>query len=163
MKPGPKPRSAAAKRLRGFPGKRRVVREPARAPLPPPAAFDDVPSELADQPVAVGEWRRLVSVLRQAGQLAAVDRGALIAAALEWSTYVAARAQMQAHGLTVRTPNGYEVSNAYVPIANRALRNCVRLWGELGLNAPASDPGRRMDSPAVDDFAEFDDPPPKVQ
>lgn len=163
MRPGPKPQTTATKRLRGFPGKRRVVLEPTRAPLPPAAAFDDVPSELEGQPAARDEWVRLVPLLRRAGQLADLDRGVVVAMCLEWGTYVRARDQIRARGLTVKTPNKYEVSNAFLPIANRALRNYMALWDALGL-MPSSRRQARTDPAATDDdFAEFDDVPPKVQ
>jgi len=95
-----------------------VTRKDRLNPLEPqlePAgdAFDVAPAELTGDVVAITEWTRVVPILRKVGLVSELERAALIALCHEWSCYVAAWG----------TPDGG---------ADAALKNCFRLWGELG-------------------------------
>jgi P27 family predicted phage terminase small subunit len=130
---GRKPIPTALKVLRGNPGKRALPPEPT---LPP--ASPSLPRELAGDPVARAEWKRLEPMLRDAKVLTDGDRAALIAVCQQWSRYVDASAHVRLEGLVQKAPeSGYPMANPYLPIANKALALCVRLWVELGLTPSA--------------------------
>jgi len=161
MRRGPKPKSTAQRRLEGNPGKRALnTEEPAPPPLATDPEFDTPPPELAADPIARAEWARLAPMLRQCRQITLADRGALLALCIEWSKYLTATAEAAKLGMIVKAPSGYPITNPYLPIANKALGQCARLWPELGLT-PSSRSRVKTDGagPEGDAFSEFDTPP----
>lgn len=129
---GRKPTPTALKIVRGNPGKRALPKDEPQLPLAP--ATSDAPPELADDTGALAEWRRLEPLLRSARVLTDGDRAALVAACQQWSRYVEANTKVRLAGLVVKAPKtDYPMMNPYLPIANRALNLCVKLWAELGL------------------------------
>ena len=158
---GRKPHSTARRTLDGNPGKRRINEfepQPPDLARPEVAADEALPPELADLPVAVREWQRLAPMLRRCRQITEADRTPLIAVCIEWSRYVEANEKIRTLGMIVKAPSGYPITNPYLPVANRALAACTKLWAELGLT-PSSrtrvttgDPA----GPGGDDFSEFD-------
>ena len=132
----------------------------ADEPKPTPAAvdFDAVPTELVGHEDAATEWRRIVPLLRAAGQISVVDRASLVACCLELDRYLMAVRALHAGGLTVDGKWGVRPS-PYIGIATKALAACNRLWPELGLTPSAR---TRLSttplSPLDDPFAEFDPP-----
>jgi len=130
---GRKPKPTAQRQLEGNPGHRRLNAREPQPPAPDAATFDEPPPELAGQPLAAAEWRRLAPMLRQARQITEADRGALIALCLEWGRYIDATSKVQLLGLVVKAPSGYPMTNPYLTIATRALAGCNKLWPELGL------------------------------
>jgi P27 family predicted phage terminase small subunit len=160
---GRKPKPEAQRRLEGNPGHRRLP--PADPlPAPEPQAFEAVPEELADDPRAAAEWRRVVPLLTKVRLVTDADRASLIAVCLEWSRYLEASRKVAQLGMVVKTPSGYPMPNPYLAIQTKALSGCTKLWPELGLTpssrtrvapaAPGATPGAR------DAFSEFDDPLP---
>jgi len=129
---GRRKQPTALKLLRGNPGKRRLDAELEPTPPPVDATFDTPPPELRGDRRAQAEWRRLVPMLRDCGLISQAERGGLISLCLEWSTYIAARWQLQRHGVTVRVDDK-EVKSPYLSIASDALVHCQRMWSELGL------------------------------
>jgi len=162
MRRGPKPKSTAQRRLEGNPGKRALNKtEPTPPPLDDDPAFDTPPPELAE-PAARAEWTRLAPMLRKCKQITLADRAALLALCIEWAKYLTATAEAAKLGMIVKAPSGYPITNPYLPIANKALQQCARLWPELGLT-PSSRSRVKTDGagpgPAGDNFSEFDEPP----
>jgi len=154
---GSKPKPTAKKILEGNPGRRPLN---AQEPLLPAATSDDVPPELADDPVASLEWRRLLPLLQRAHAITLGDLGSLIALCQQWSRYQSAHKQVQIDGMVVKSANGYAIPNALIGVSNKALGNCLRLWAELGLTPSSrsrvtTTPGASLPD---DPFAEFDQP-----
>jgi P27 family predicted phage terminase small subunit len=129
---GRKPTPTALRIVRGNPGKRPLPRDEAQLP---PAVEAPPPRELAGDAGALAEWLRLEPMLRTSRVLTDGDRAALVAACQQWSRYLTASAEVQTGGLLVKpTPRSKaRIPNPYLPIANKALTLCVRLWAELGL------------------------------
>src|SRR4030095_1429365 len=88
----------AMRMLRGNPGKRPFPRhEPI--PEPAPADFDTPPPELEGNAVAMGEWARVVPLLRGCGVISRAERSALIALCLQWAQWLAAQRYLVEHGM----------------------------------------------------------------
>lgn len=162
---GRKPLPTAHKRLTGNPGHRALN---TQEPDPPrSAATFDTPRELAGDTVAAQYWQELAPMLAQIRQITDADRGALVALCVQWSRYVEATTSLQQrdeHGrsrMLIRMENGTFMQNPYIPIANKSLLLCMKLWVELGLT-PSSRTRVAMDQtrPAADSFSEFDQPLP---
>jgi P27 family predicted phage terminase small subunit len=153
---GRKPKPSALRRLAGNPGKRAYNhREPV---LPPPTL--DVPSVLANDPLATEEWQRLLPILQAAHVITEGDRGTLIALCLQWSAFLTATAHSTTAGMIVRTPNGFPVTNPYLHIVNKALSNCRGLWSDLGLTPSSRGKvATTTDTLGTDPFTEFFDQP----
>jgi P27 family predicted phage terminase small subunit len=154
---GPKPQPTWRRVLSGNPGKRALNKSE-----PQPETTDDAflrpPTELADQPLALAEWRRLAPILAKARQITDADRSALLALCLEWARYLEATAKVKVAGLIVLSPNGYPLPNPYLAIATKALSGCTKLWPELGLTPSSRSRVRAPEAPPDDPFAEFDRP-----
>jgi P27 family predicted phage terminase small subunit len=158
MRKGPAPKPTARRKLEGNPGKRPFNPDEPQIPVAEPS-FDDVPPILADDEVAASEWRRLAPLLRQARIITEADRNALIAACQQWSVYQDALVQAPKNRRVLRSPNDYPIPNPFIPIANKALVHCERLWDTLGLTPSAR--SRVIAAQAAadgDPFAEFDEP-----
>lgn len=160
MKRGPKPKPTIVRRLTGNPGGHPFnEHEPILPPLD-----DDTPEppELADNAVALAEWRRLLPILTRASVLTDGDRAVLVATCQQWARYLLASTKADAE-LVVKSQSGYLMPSPWLGIANKALGNCLRCWVELGLTPSArtrvaTAPGGT--AAGYDDaFAEFDDPP----
>jgi P27 family predicted phage terminase small subunit len=129
---GRRKQPTALKILRGNPGKRRLHADQEPAPPLLDETFDTPPRELAGDKRAQAEWRRVAPLLRNCGLISQAERGAVVSLCLEWSTYLAARWQLQRHGVTAEV-NGVRRVSPFVAIADGALVHCQRLWSELGL------------------------------
>jgi P27 family predicted phage terminase small subunit len=153
---GPKPKPTAQKKLEGNPGRRPLN---DAEPMPPPVseAFDAPPVEFEGNPGASAEWQRLVPMLRRARQITDADRSVLLSLCVEWSRYLAATKEIQLKGMVILAPSGYPIVNPYLPIANKALAACTKLWPELGLT-PSSRSRLKETGPGPggDAFTEFD-------
>lgn len=162
---GTKPKPTAQRILEGNPGKRALNRnEPTPPGIENDPAFDTPPAELTGDPIACAEWIRLAPMLRKCRQITHADRAALLALCLEWAKYLRASGEVAKLGMIVKAPSGYPITNPYLPIANRALLACSRLWPELGLT-PSSRTRvtREGPGPEGDPFSEFDEPLPLTQ
>ena len=155
---GRKPKPTARKKLEGNPGKRALNKHEPKLPEPP-AEFDAAPSELGNDPVSCGEWRRLAPLLRLSRTVTEADRGALLALCQQWSTYQQANGKVATAGMVVKSPSGYPMPNPYISIANKALGICIKLWAELGMTPSSRSRVSAVGEPnAADPFAEFDGP-----
>jgi P27 family predicted phage terminase small subunit len=130
MPKGPPPKPTALKELAGNPGKRRIKgAEPTPDPvvLPAPDYMDDRAKWL---------WRSLVPELVRHGLFARLYREALAAYCVSWSRHVKAEMMIQKQSEITNTPNGMEVSSAWLNISNRAQDN-MRRWSSLFGLTPA--------------------------
>jgi P27 family predicted phage terminase small subunit len=155
---GRKPVPTELRKLRGNPRDHAL---PADEPVvpPPPPEFDDVPPVIADDAVAAAEWTRLAPLLREARIITEADRNVLIAACQQWSIYQHALTQAPPDRRVLRSPNDYPIPNPFIPMANKALLHCERLWEQLGLTPSArSRVTAAKQAPEDDPFAEFDEP-----
>lgn len=160
MPRGRKPLPTARKKLTGNPGHRPMNPKEPIFPAPSTTMVVTPPEEIADDPRAVAEWRRLAPMLRDARAITEADRASLIALCQQWSRYLFATTSVAAAGMVIRSPSGYPMPNPYISIANKALNHCTKLWGELGLTP--SSRARVMTEgppPGGDAFSEFDTPP----
>lgn len=160
---GPKPKPTVVRLLDGNPGKRAINH---REPKPPttPQTFE-APRELQGDPVAVAYWNELAPMLRDIRQITDADRGVLVALCVQWSRYIEATAALQQRDeqgrsrMLIRMEGGSFQQNPYIPIANKALILCTKLWSELGLTP--SSRSRVIETgvpPGGDEFSEFDAP-----
>jgi P27 family predicted phage terminase small subunit len=118
--------------IRGNPGKRRINPGEAKPPAATPA-FDTPPIELAGDPIAEAEWRRVAPMLRNCRLATEAERTVLLALCQQWSRYLEAQTKIRALGMLVKTPKGVPIANPFLAIADKALAHCHRLWVELGL------------------------------
>lgn len=128
MATGRRPLPTNVKLLRGNPGKR-----PLNDSEPQPrAVIPTAPKHLDDE--ARREWRRMAKTLHELGLLTEVDRSALAAYCISWSRWVLAEAKVREFGLVLKSPDkGWPVQSPYLPIANRAMEQMVKLAGEFGM------------------------------
>lgn len=129
---GRRPQPTSLKVLRGNPSKTPLNPNEAQ---PPRATedFDTPPPELAEDPVACAEWRRVAPILRVCGLVSPVERGSLMALCQQWSRYLEAHRKVRELGMIVKKPSGLPVVNPYMGVSDHALAQCLRLWQELGL------------------------------
>jgi P27 family predicted phage terminase small subunit len=146
---GRKPKPTIVRALGGNAGRRPLNTD---EPQPPILATTDDPIELADQPDALTEWRRLAPMLRAVKQITDADRGALLAACIEWSTYLDARRHATKRVIAGKV-------NPWHRVQRDALHALLKLWPELGLTPSARTRVKVAETPLPggDDFSEFDD------
>lgn len=131
MTKGRKPTPLEVKRLLGNPGKR-----PLPAPGPrPPTKRPRCPKHLEGE--ARREYRRLAKLLEGLGLVSELDRAALAAYATAWARWIEAEQALKAEGPVVKAPSGYPVQNPWLPVANRAIAQVVKLLAEFGLTPAA--------------------------
>ena len=146
---GRRPQPTALKVLRGNPSKRPINRdEPTIAPAD--ESFDTPPRELANDPDAEKEWRRVAPLLRVARLVTESERAALVALCQQWSRYLAAHAQVIALGMCIETTKAVPIPNPYLLVADRALTHCHRLWSELGLTPTGRARANKIGAPKGD-------------
>jgi len=129
---GRKPIPTALHVLRGFPGKRKLVRhEPqpaALGPLAPPAWLHDE---------AKAEWTRLAPVLERLGVLTETDSDALTAYCEAWVTWKQATQKIRQFGMVIKGKNDLPVMSPYVRIAHHALNQMRAPLVEFGMTPSA--------------------------
>jgi len=127
------------------------------------SAFDRPPRELAKQPLAQQEWRRVVPRLREANWLLQVDRTALIVYCATYANWKSAQADIEDNGATfVTKKSGYIAQRPSVSIAQNALASLMKFWTNFGMT-PAARAKVRAALPK-NPGTEGDDPmPPKDQ
>ena len=116
------------------------------------ADFDTPPADVAANPDAVEEWRRLLPIMREAGALTEAERPVLAAACLQWAIYLEAYRKMRADGMVSRKGR----PTAHTVIANQAVRVCQQLWNELGITPRSRSkiqPALQQAKEAVDKWA----------
>jgi P27 family predicted phage terminase small subunit len=102
-------------------------------PPAPTVSFDDPPDELHGDALAVTEWKRIVPMLRVCGVISQAERSVLIALCTEWSRWTEANQNIRQLGMLIKGKDGLPVRNPFIRIANDSLKQCQRLWTELGL------------------------------
>ncbi|MGA8028357.1 MAG: phage terminase small subunit P27 family [Bryobacteraceae bacterium] len=127
---GRKPVPASIKKLEGNPGKR-----PIRPELSVPDGIPECPDHLTSE--AKSEWCRIAGQLHEIGILTTLDRTALAVYCQTWARWTEAELRIQEQGLLVKSPNGYEIQNPYLPIANKALEQLKAFLAELGMTPTA--------------------------
>ena len=129
MKPGPKPKPTATKRLHGNPGKRKLPEnepKPEGTPKPPLA-----PRHLCK--VAKKKWREKSKELHAAGLLTKLDNDRLAAYCVEYATYIEAETNLQEHGKLIKAQSGFPMQSPWLPIRNKAEANMGKIAAEFGM------------------------------
>lgn len=145
---GRRPQPTALKMLRGNPGKSPINHNEPQIPAPDDS-FDIPPEELAQDPDAAKEWRRVAPLLRQSRLVTQSEQSALLALCQQWSRYVAAQREVLAQGMCIETMKGVPIPNPYLLVADRALTHCHRLWSELGLTPGGRARALKVPAPAA--------------
>jgi len=152
---GRRPQPTQLRILRGNPGKRRI--NPAEpTPAPVDQAFDTPPLELAGDDRAAAEWRRVAPLLRHCRLITEAERGSLVALCQQWSRYLEAHDKIRELGLIIKRPKGIPMTNPYLPIADKALAHCQRLWIELGLTPSGRTKITALPEPGGPDRSKWD-------
>lgn len=97
----------------------------------------EAPPHVVEDPVAYGEWQRIVAALSGKGVLKPSDAGALAVAARQYSIMSAAREEVRQHGLTIQGYRGYRVTNPAVKVERDATQIYQRCLQEFGLTPSA--------------------------
>jgi P27 family predicted phage terminase small subunit len=108
--------------------------------MPSVAGRPGCPAVVADDPVALAEWERLVGDLEARGLLAATDEPTIAAAAVTWAGWAKAQQEVRERGQTIHAINGALGQNPAVGVAKGYFDMWFRLMRELGLS-PASRAG----------------------
>jgi P27 family predicted phage terminase small subunit len=122
-------------RLQVLRGKRKTIRADEPQPAAVDASFDAPPAELDGNPIAHAEWARVVPILRRCGLVSQTERSALVALCQQWAIYLEAQAKVRSLGMIITKGNGLPATNPHFAVADRALKQCQKLWSELGLTA----------------------------
>lgn len=146
---GRKPKPTRIKALTGNPGKRPLNADEMR----PEPEIPECPPELSD--AAKVEWIRLTTELGKFRIITALDRAALASYCSAYGMWLEATQAVKAHGLMVKSPNGFPVQSPYVSIANRQAEIMMRLAAEFGFT-PAS--RGRISTPKEKDIDLFSSP-----
>ncbi|MCZ7554744.1 MAG: phage terminase small subunit P27 family [Anaerolineales bacterium] len=142
-----KRKPTALKKLAGNPGGRKLPPEPEL-----PKDMPECPKHLC--PEAKREWARVSGELHDAGLLLRVDRSALAGYCTFYARCAQAERHLAKHGLTVMTPNGFEVVSPWVGIANRAWVNMRAFMLEFGMT-PSSRSGVSPVKNEPDEFMDY--------
>lgn len=145
---GRRPHPTAVRILRGNPSRRPLNLD---EPKHPPIDVEDVPAELAD-PIAIGEWQRLIPSLTKTGHLQTVDRAALIAYCVKYGQWQTLEQQAAKDGLIVDGK-----PHPAIALANKTLVVLLRAAADLGLTptSRARVVGAPQTQPDADAFAAF--------
>ncbi len=146
---GRTPKPTALKKLQGNPGKRPLNNaEPA-----PRVEIPSCPRHITG--LARREWRRLTHELYTLGLLTMVDRAALAAYCAAYGRWAEAEKQITKGGMTITTPNGFEVQSPYIGIINRSVEQMGKFAAQFGMT-PASRSHIKVDNkPEEDPFEAF--------
>lgn len=87
--------------------------------------------------IAATEWDRIVPELVELGLLSAIDQVALEGYCISYHRWREAEDVLDAEGLTMLTPQNFEMQRPEVSIANQARKQCLEFLREFGLS-PAS-------------------------
>jgi len=130
MKPGPKPKPTAQKRLAGNPGQRRLSDD---EPTPEVAA-PERPAFLSE--AAAAEWDRTAPKLVAMGVLSAADAAALAMYCEFYTRWQEAEKKLREGGAVVKV-NGQVMPSPYLSVANKAADMLLKLTAEFGLTPSA--------------------------
>ena len=126
---GRPPKPTALKILDGNPGHK---------PLPKNEPKPDIPDEIPKPPehldkVAVKEWLRLSKELYDLGMLTNIDTTALAGYCSCYSAWLDAQANIQEHGVLMKSPTGFPMQSPYLAISNRAMVEMRKWLVEFGM------------------------------
>ena len=147
---GRRPVPAAAKRLAGNPGKRKI-----RPDLPAQVGVPPMPKRLMVDPVAVEKWRELVPILTGLGTLTTADGEALATLCEVHSSAQACLLELRATGPVMHTELGGVKPNPAGPLYRGLVSLQASLMGEFGLTPTSRTRlGGKEDKPTdeVEDF-----------
>lgn len=99
-------------------------------------------------------WDRLIPQLEQLGTLAEADGDALALYCATYSRWRLARAEIEAHGITVETGQGGLKANPACTVVAQCERAMASMLAEFGLT-PSSRARVKSDEKARDDLADF--------
>lgn len=125
---GRKPTPTALKILKGNPGRRPLN---GNEPKPKKGA-PSCPTWLNAE--AKREWRRIVPELERLGLLTLVDRAALAAYCQSYARWQQAEKVIEKQGMTMATPQGFEVARPEVAIARQQMQLVHKFATEFGLS-----------------------------
>ena len=74
----------------------------------------------------------------------------------QWSRYLEAHDKIRELGLIIKRPKGIPMTNPYLPIADKALAHCQRLWIELGLTPSGRTKITALPEPGGPDRSKWD-------
>jgi P27 family predicted phage terminase small subunit len=130
MKPGPKPKPTALKKLAGNPGQRRLSDDEPT----PEAAAPERPSFLSE--AAAAEWDKIAPKLVAMGVLSTADAAALALYCEYYTRWQDAEKKLREGGHVVKV-NGQVMPSPYLSVANKAAEMLLKLTGEFGLTPSA--------------------------
>ena len=153
--------------MAGYPGKQgrkpkptTIAEDMRNRPEIAPQKLPSAPSHLSKEEKKV--WRKVGKQLLEAGLISTLDTGALAAYCVAYCRWIEANQKIREHGMLIKSPQGFPMQSPYLPIANKAMEQMVRLMGEMGMT-PASrvrlpkagqakkpKPVRRVQSPTSD-------------
>ena len=116
-----------------------LERERAKEPQPRSGKrrMPSPPDHVRSNPEALAEWWRAGRILLDAGILDKADTSVLAALSIAYARWVDAENHLRDFGLVIKTRLGFLIPSPYLPIANRAMEQVMKLSGELGMT-PAS-------------------------
>ena len=126
-----------------------LERERAKEPQPRSGKrrMPSPPDHVRSNPEALAEWWRAGRILLDAGILDKADTSVLAALSIAYARWVDAEkhlypyvdeeGKLQNYGPVIKTRMGAFIPSPYLPIANRAMEQVMKLSGELGMT-PAS-------------------------
>ena len=130
-KPGKRPLPTKMKELRG--GRKTYHKAPPKNEAKPKTTerLPRAPAYL--NKVAQAEWRRVVKELHPLGLLTKIDTVSLSAYCVCFAGWVDATAQVQKHGVLIKSPNNVPMQSPYLSIANRAMVEMRKWLVEFGM------------------------------
>ena len=155
--PGPKPKSTAAKKMGGNPGKRPLNADEPVMPVPPKAPKPPAYLNTAGKK----EWKRVAPILLQAGILTTGDLSALEAYCIQYGALVEAQKALKKNGGIMETSKdekGKVLTLGVHPmfdVQQKALVQMRQFMSEFGLT-PSSRSRIKVAAPKqTDDFGDF--------
>jgi P27 family predicted phage terminase small subunit len=116
--------------MAGNPGKRPLNdREPV---VPVPTSAPYAPRHLGHE--AKREWRRMATILLEAGLYSEVDRAALAMYCQAWGRWVEAERELAKGDTILEGPNGGMYQSAWLSVANKAQDQLRKMIAEFGLS-----------------------------
>ena len=145
---GRKPLPSKVKKLAGNPGKRALRPEPK-----PKGGELRRPAWMTGYARAM--WERIIGAWRGTGVLTGADQGALEAYCAAYGRFVAAQADVEAHGLTLTDNFDNVKKNPAVTVLGEAVAQMRSLGAEMGLTPSARARLAAAPSDTADEFEKF--------
>jgi P27 family predicted phage terminase small subunit len=148
---GRKPKPSHLKLITGNPGRRKL---PKDEPKPAPAVDLAAPEHLSAG--ARAHWAQVAKELAEAKVLTRLDLHGLGMYCEAFARWTWANAQIQKHGVLVKTPNGFPTQSPLLQIANKAFEQMRVMLAEFGMTPSArtrvaTAQGAKRDGDELDD------------